>query len=850
LSKHLVIVESPTKSKKIQEYLPKGYVVDSCVGHIRDLPASKEQIPDSIRGKPWADFGVDIEHDFAPFYVTIPGKDKVLKALKAKLKDADSLFLATDEDREGESISWHLQEVLKPKVPVRRMVFNEITKEAIRAALENPRAIDMNLVQAQETRRILDRLYGYALSPLLWKKIGGNLSAGRVQSVAVRLVVMRERERRAFRQATYWDLEASLVKGGEFVAKLVAVGGKRVATSKDFDKETGKLAAGRDVLLLEEAPAKALQEKLLKATWSVADVAHQARQSSPDAPFVTATLQQEANNRLGLSAKEAMSIAQRLFENGFITYMRTDSTALSEEAVKGARDAIKAQFGDQYLGPVRTFEGKQQKGAQEAHEAIRPAGAEFVHPERADLRGKDQALYRLIWQRTLASQMPNERYISTTATIEAASATFTATGKTVEFDGYRAVYAKAEPEDDDGRLPELAKGDKPKCKEVRALSHETKPPARFTEASLVKALVDERIGRPSTYASILDTIQSRGYVANKGKALVPTFTAFAVVGLLEKHFPQLVDLQFTAEMEEKLDLIASGEKEWVPFLADFFLGKNGLQAEIARRMKAIDPADAREIDLGSMPFKVKVGRFGAYVEAERGGEIVRATVPESITPDELTEETLDRLLTAKAEGPKSIGEDPETGLQVFVLDGRFGPYYQLGLAEGDVKPKRASLPRGKKVEDANMEEALFLLRLPRDLGPHPGGGRVIAGLGRFGPYVAWAQTETTEYRSIQPPQLASIQLDEAIALLSQPKAPRAGGRFAPRPLREMGPHPRDGKPVLLMDGKYGAYVKHGDTNATVPKGTKPEELTMEQAVSVLDEREARGPAPKKKGRRR
>ncbi|MEK6985717.1 MAG: type I DNA topoisomerase [Candidatus Thermoplasmatota archaeon] len=849
----LVIVESPTKSKKIQGYLPKGYTVDSCVGHIRDLPSSKAGIPEAIKGKPWADYGVDIEHDFEPHYVTIPGKEKVIRELKAKLKGADELFLATDEDREGESISWHLVEALKPKVPVRRMVFNEITKEAVLKALKAPREVDMNLVQAQETRRILDRLYGYALSPLLWKKVGGGLSAGRVQSPAIRLVVMRERERRAFRAASYWGLTASLetqgAKGAAFEAKLISVAGKRVATGKDFDKETGKLTAGKDLLLLEEAPAKDLQGRLKKAAWKVTDVTEQARQSSPEAPFVTSTLQQEGNNRLGLSAKQTMQAAQRLFENGFITYMRTDSTSLSAEAIAGATAAVKSEFGAQFLhSEPRTWAGKQQKGAQEAHEAIRPAGAEFQHPSRTGLAGSDLALYRLIWQRTIASQMANERYTSTTATIAALDAIFTATGKHVDFPGYRAAYGViASDEGEEGALPAMRKGDTPDCRDVAATGHETKPPARFTEASLVKALVEERIGRPSTYAAILETIQNRGYVSAKGKALVPSFTAFAVVGFLEKNFPHLVDLAFTADMEEKLDLIASGEAQWVPFLRQFFLGKDGLQAQIAERLKSVPPGEGRAIDLDGLPCQVKIGRFGPYIEVERNGERLSASLPESVTPDELDAELVERLLKQKADGPQAIGEDPETGLRVFVLDGRFGPYYQLGSAEeaeaSGGKPKRASLPKGKTPADANLDEALFLLSLPKELGEHPEGGRVVVGLGRFGPYVARDVAGKLEYRSIKPDQLATIDLEGAVAAFAQPKFAR--GRAAATTLREIGPHPVDGKPIVILDGRFGPYLKHGDINANVPKGAPLESVTVDQAVDLLAERAARGPAKKK-----
>lgn len=851
--KKLVIVESPTKSKKIAGYLPKGYVVDSCVGHIRDLPSSKSDIPADIKGKPWADYGIDTEHGFTPYYVTIPGKQKVISALKAKLKAADELFLATDEDREGESISWHLVEALKPKVPVRRMVFNEITKDAILRALKAPRDIDLDLVQAQETRRILDRLYGYALSPLLWKKVGGGLSAGRVQSPAIRLIVQRERERRAFVPATYWGLTALLHKGSEFEAKLTTVAGKRIATGKDFDKDTGKLTAGKDVVPFGETQAKDLTKRIeAKSTvWLVSEVTEQQRQSSPEAPFVTSTLQQEANNRLNLSARATMQAAQRLFENGFITYMRTDSTNLSDEGIAGAQDAVRRDYGAEYLHPSkRTYGDKQQAGAQEAHEAIRPAGRDFIPPAKSGLTGQDLALYQLIWKRTLACQMANERYTSTSVTLTALEAGFSASGKRVDFAGYRAAYGATEQEE--GSLPALAKGDKPALRKLTPEGHETKPPARYTEASLVKAMVEERIGRPSTYAAILQTIQDRGYVTAKGKALVPTFTAFAVVGLLEKHFPKLIDLAFTADMEEKLDEIAAGKTKWVPFLEAFFNGKDGLKAEIDRRMTSIDPGEARTIDLGKdFPYTVKIGRFGPYLETEVNGERVSASIPEAITPDELDAATVERLLKQKAEGPQSLGEDPATGLPVYVLDGRFGPYYQLGdVEEGSKsKPKRASLPKGKTPDQGDIEEALFLLSLPKELGPAADGGKVSVGLGRFGPYVVKELGAEKEYRSIKPDRLRLIDLPEALGLLAQPKFAR-GGRGAATVLREMGNHPDDGQPIKILDGRYGPYIKHGEVNANVPKGTAVEAVSLQQALDALAERAARGPPTKKKATRK
>lgn len=843
----LVIVESPAKVKKIQQFLGDGYEVDSCVGHIRDLPSNKSEIPEAIKGKPWADYGIDIENDFKPYYITIRGKGKVITQLKKKLKDCDSLYLATDEDREGESISWHLVEALDPKVPVKRMVFNEITKKAVQAAVANPRELDLNLVQAQETRRILDRLYGYALSPLLWKKVGGNLSAGRVQSVAVRLVVMRERERMAFTAASYWDLLAHLDNGGLFEARLQAVGGKRVASGKDFGDD-GRLIAGRDVTVLAQEDAEALRDRLRRATWNVTDVDQTEKQSRPKPPFITSTLQQEANNRLNMSAKDAMRTAQRLYEAGLITYMRTDSVALSQEAIEGARSAIKVEFGDTYVPKEpRFYKGKKDSNAQEAHEAIRPAGSEYTHPDRAGLAGAEKQLYRLIWQRTLACQMENERYTQTTVTIEAEDARFSASGKVVDFPGWRAVYPSRG--DDGAELPPIAAGDQPACKEVVADGHETKAPARFTEASLVQALEAEAIGRPSTYASILDTVQNRGYVVKKGKALVPSFTAFAVTGLLERNFPELVDLKFTAKMEQALDDIAAGTAEWVPFLSEFFLGPDGLQAHIDERLETIDPEQARAIDLGptfaTADFTVRIGRFGPYVEALRDGEKVNASLPEELTPDELTAERVDELLLAKIEGPKAIGKFPETGEPIYVLDGRFGPYYQLGdVEEGSKKkPKRASLPKGKSTSDANLLDAIFLLSLPREVGPHPEGGVVLANLGRFGPYIAHDKGDGSkpEFRSLKDPdQMQHIALDEALELLAKPKA----GRRGPAVIKEMGAHPKDGKPIQLLEGRYGPYVKHETTNASLAKGVDPATFTLEQAVELIAEKIAKGPVKK------
>ncbi len=854
----LVIVESPAKVKKIKGYLPDGYLVDSSVGHVRDLPSKKSELPEAVKDKPWADYAVDVDGDFDPVYVTIRGKGKVITQLRKQLKEVDELLLATDEDREGESIAWHLVQALKPKVPVRRMVFNEITKKAVLEALENTREMDHHLVEAQETRRILDRLYGYGLSPLLWKKVGGNLSAGRVQSVAVRLAVLRERERMAFVAGSYWDLTGHLDAGGPFEARLTHVDGRRIATGRDFNPDTGRIQEGVDVLQLEEPAARDLASRCQTAPWKVTDVTAKPRSTRPFAPFITSTLQQEANNRLNLSAREAMRLAQRLYENGFITYMRTDSTSLSDEALQGAKAAVLAEFGDRYYAGPRRWDAKKSKGAQEAHEAIRPAGEEFQHPDRCGLSGKEQDLYRLIWQRTLASQMAEEKATLTTVTLAVEEATFVATGKAVDFPGWRAVYPQRRKDATDASLPAVKEGDEPRCSAVDAEGHETQPPARFTEATLVRALEEEGIGRPSTYASIIDTIVTRGYVTHRGKSLVPTFTGFAVTGLLEKHFPHLVDTRFTAHLEDDLDRIASGETTRVPVLASFWRGdgsppgapdgRAGLAADVAYQMEAMDPAQARVIDL-PIPYTVKTGRFGPYVEVEHEGERVSASLPEDVTPADLDAATVERLILAKTEGPQSLGKEPASGLPVYLLEGRYGPYYQLGqpedLPDGG-KPKRASLPKTTKPDDATLEEALFLLSLPLTLGPHPEGGNVLVGLGRFGPYVAHDRGDGSkpEYRSLPKGQaMDEVTHESALALLAQPKAGRGRG---PSVLKELGADPASGKPVRLLDGRYGPYVQIGEgrgrgknapPRASLPKGADPEATTLESALALIKARQ-------------
>jgi DNA topoisomerase I len=847
-STHLVVVESPTKARTIRAFLPEGYRVAASMGHVRDLPESAADIPGEQKGKEWARLGVNVEDDFQPLYVVPGGKKKVVAELRGLLKDADSLILATDEDREGESIGWHLLEVLKPRVPVSRIVFHEITPEAIRDALASPRQVDENLVRAQETRRILDRLVGYTVSPLLWKKIAGGLSAGRVQSVAVRLLVLRERERRAFRSGTYWDLKAHLGKNGErFSANLISVGGKRLATGKDFDENTGRITDGRNVLLLGEEDARELRARLEAGDWRVAETEEKQTVRRPAPPFTTSTLQQEANRKLRLSARDTMRIAQRLYEEGLITYMRTDSVHLSQQAISAARGRIRKLYGEEYLSPGPRQFTTSSKGAQEAHEAIRPAGTEMKTVEEVRLSGREAALYELIWKRTVASQMADARVTQISAQIAAQEAIFRASGKRIDFAGFFRAYVEgsddpeAALEDRDEPLPRLNRGDDLTLRELEALGHDTQPPARYTEASLVKTLENEGIGRPSTYASIIGTIIDRGYVEQTGNQLIPTFTAFAVTGLLEKHFQSLVDTRFTAKMEAQLDEIAAGDAEWLPYLRDFFLGESGLAAQVRIGEGNIDPREASTVHLQDFRARVRIGKFGPFLEVEEGGNTVTATIPDGVAPADLNEAQLSRLVRAKTEGPESLGVDPASGLPVFLLEGRFGPYVQLGEAKEKAdKPRRASLPKGVKPDQVTLETALRWLSLPRVLGTHPESGKEVqAGVGRFGPFVV----HDGDFRSLTTDDdVYAVALDRALELLAQPKRAQRGAE----PLREVGRHPRDGEPIALFAGRFGPYVKHGDTNASLPRGADPEKLTVDEAVTLLEERAARAP---KKGKR-
>lgn len=839
----LVIVESPTKAKTIRKFLGRDYVVESCMGHIRDLPQSAKDIPEKVKKEKWAQLGVNVDKNFEPLYCIPKDKTKVVKNLKDKLDEASELYLATDEDREGESISWHLLEVLKPKVPTKRMVFHEITKDAIQKALKDTREIDINLVRAQEARRVLDRLVGYTISPLLWKKVAYGLSAGRVQSVAVRLIVERELERIRFKKSAYWGVLAELSKDGvSFESRLQQFKNQRVATGKDFDGLTGQLTAGKDVLVLGEKDAAKLSADLKSGNWAVSDVEEKPTFRKPAAPFITSSLQQEANRKLGLSARETMQVAQKLYEQGFITYMRTDSTFLSNEAINASRDCITSKYGKEYLTPQpRTYAAKKVKGAQEAHEAIRPAGNQFQDPDETGLTGQQFRLYDLIWKRTIASQMVDARQKQVSAKITVGEAIFGASGMTIEFPGFLRAYVEGsdDPEADlaerEVRLPALKVKDAIKCMKLDPTSHETKPPARYTEASLVQTMEKEGIGRPSTYASVIGTIIDRGYVRKGGTALIPTFTAMIVSKLLSSHLTQYVDLGFTSEMEQSLDNIAEGELDWESYLASIYKGPKGLRAMVDNQEEKINPDEARTMSLEGMDkYKFHVGRYGAYLTTTRDGEDVSASVPDNESPADITPEIAEKLIDQKINGADALGKDPKTGLPIYVLSGRYGPYVQLGdVSPEDDKPKRASLPPGTQPEQVDLQMAIDLLALPRTLGEHPGTGKEIkAGLGRFGPFVV----HDGDYRSIPKGEsVITITYERAMEMLSQPKK----GRGKAAALKDLGAHPDTGDAIQVFNGPYGPYIKSGKTNASLPEGTTVETVTLEQAIGLINEK---GPA--------
>lgn len=904
--RRLVIVESPTKARKIAGYLGDGYVVESSRGHIRDLPRAAADVPAKYKSEPWARLGVNVDADFEPLYIVSPDKKGTVTELKGLLKDVDELYLATDGDREGEAIAWHLLETLKPKVPVRRMVFHEITEQAILAAAQDPRDLDNNLVDAQETRRILDRLYGYEVSPVLWKKVGRNLSAGRVQSVATRIIVQRERDRMAFRSAGYWDLGAELDAGKDnpaakpprFHARLVSVDALRVASGRDFDSlgQVKETSNGPGVLVLDETRANALVAGLSQATLTVASAEEKPYTRKPYPPFMTSTLQQEAGRKLRFSSERTMSIAQRLYENGYITYMRTDSTTLSDSALQAARSQAAELYGNEYVHPSPRQYTRKVKNAQEAHEAIRPAGETFKTPGQlhSSLDNDEFRLYELIWQRTVASQMADAR--GTTLSLRlAGTATsgeqvvFTASGRTITFPGFLSAYVETvdelsggEADDEERRLPQLRQGQSVTVAELSADGHTTNPPARYTEASLIKALEELGIGRPSTYSSIIRTIQDRGYVHKRGSALVPSWTAFAVIGLLEQHFGRLVDYDFTAAMEDDLDEIASGNERRTNWLnAFYFGGDHGVEGSVARagglkRLVGVnlEEIDAREInsiklfdDDQGRPIYVRVGKNGPYLErmvADPDGEAgalipQRANVKDGVTPDELTVEMAEQLFAIPQEG-RTLGVDPETGHEIVAKDGRFGPYVTEVLpappepveaekpkrgakkVEGP-KPRTGSLLKSMTLETVTLEDAQRLLSLPRVVGVDPASGEEItAQNGRYGPYLK----RGTDSRSLATEdQIFTVTLDEALKIYSEPK--RRGGQAASAaPLRELGVDSATGKPMVIKDGRFGPYVTDGETNASLRKGDDVLSITDERASELLADRRARGPVKRAK----
>jgi DNA topoisomerase-1 len=876
MAKPLVIVESPAKAKTLGRFLGTRYRVEASYGHIRDLPESAASVPKEIKEKDWGRLGVDIDSDFTPYYVVPLEKKKQVAHLKTAVKDASELLLATDPDREGESISWHLTQVLKPKVPVRRIVFHEITEDAVKEALEHPSDVNENLVRAQESRRILDRLYGYTLSPVLWKKVQTGLSAGRVQSVAVRLIVEREEERRRFNTAVYWDLEARMRgEGREFVATLARINDQRIASGKDFDPANGQLK-NTSARLLDEAAATALVEAVRANTpWTVTSVEQKPGVERPAPPFTTSTLTQEASRKLGFSTERTMQVAQRLFqgvdlgdgEMGLITYHRTDSTTLSDKALGESARAIQEMFGAEYHAGPRRYQTRV-KNAQEAHEAIRPSDFRRVPSQLEGILDADEVrVYELIWKRTMASQMVDARVLRTSIEISAKgpgndTAIFTASGKAIEFPGFRRAYVEgsddpaAELEEQEAILPQCKVGDRIDREgtpiallDAEPKKHETTPPARFTEASLIKELERLGIGRPSTYAPTIATIVRRGYVFRQGKALVPSFTAFAVTKLLREHFGDFVETDFTAEMEDDLDEISRGEREATAFLKEFYFGDpkhRGLRGAVEA---GAEKADYPTMELGSDPdtgdsLRVRVGRFGPFVQLGEGGPGRTASLPEDVAPADLSIERAMELIRAKAEGPRTLGTDPATGQTVFVMNGRYGAYVQLGeTPEGKKaeKPKRASLQSNMTEATVTLEDALRLLSLPRTVGLHPDDQQpVTTNFGRFGPYVR----HNDEFRSLESEDdVFGISFDAAVALLAAPKQSRRRQGATKKTLREL---TQEGAATLkLLAGRYGPYVTDGETNASIPKSVSPESLTYAQAVELLAARREAAPAPRR-----
>ncbi|MDT8910935.1 type I DNA topoisomerase [Amycolatopsis sp. PS_44_ISF1] len=899
--RRLVIVESPTKARKIAPYLGSDYVVESSVGHIRDLPRGAADVPAQYKGESWARLGVDVDNGFKALYIVTPDKKSKVTELKGLLKDVDELYLATDPDREGEAIAWHLLETLKPKVPVRRMVFHEVTEQAILAAAAATRELDADLVDAQETRRILDRLYGYEVSPVLWKKVMPKLSAGRVQSVATRIVVQRERERMRFTSASYWDISATMETSAaagapedtasprSFPARLIAVDGARLATGRDFEP-TGRLkASAADVRVLAEPDARALAQALDQRDFKVASVEEKPYTRKPYAPFMTSTLQQEAGRKLRFTSERTMRIAQKLYENGYITYMRTDSTTLSESAITAARSQATQLYGKEYVSPSPRQYTRKVKNAQEAHEAIRPSGEVFRTPGQVagELDSDEFRLYEMVWQRTIASQMTDARGTTMSVRIVGTATsgeecTFAASGRTITFAGFLKAYVEAvdteaggEADDKQSRLPVLVKDQDLNAVELSPDGHTTSPPARYSEPSLISKMEELGIGRPSTYASIVKTIQDRGYVWKKGSALVPSWVAFAVIGLMEQHFERLVDYDFTAGMEDELDRIANGDEQRAQWLSKFYFGGDmGVDGSIGRLgglKKLVDGSvediDAREInsiplfnDADGHKVVVRVGRYGPYLEREVDGQSQRANLPEDQPPDELTPEVAEKLFATPQEG-RVLGTDPVSGHEIVAKEGRFGPYVTELLPEAEPlpedataaqkkaakakqpKPRTGSLFKSMAIESMTLEDALKLLSLPRVVGKDPeSGDEITAQNGRYGPYLK----KGTDSRSLSTEdQLFSITVEEALKIYAEPKQ-RGRSATAKPPLKELGDDPVSGKPMVVKDGRFGPYVTDGEYNATLRKTDSIEELTAERGAELLAEKRAKGPAPKRK----
>ncbi len=881
----LVIVESPTKARTIKSFLSDDYVVLDSRGHIRNLPQSASEIPARVKKQPWANLGINVRDAYQPIYVISAEKQRIVRDLKKALATADELIIATDEDREGESIGWHIFDVLDPQVPVKRIVFHEITRSAILQALQNPGQLNYDLINAQKARMILDRLVGYTLSPLLWKKVAPKLSAGRVQSVAVRLLVDRERARRAFVTGTYWDLQAELSPASRqnaeahFQARLHTLNGRRLATGKDLDKATGQLAAGIDAWVLDEQQVQTVAAQLPHMAWTVLDVTERATRRSPAMPFTTSSLQIEANRRFGFTAKRTMRIAQGLYENGHITYMRTDSVHLSSQAITAARNRVQTMFGSAQMTPKPRVYKTRSRNAQEAHEAIRPAGETMATAAEKSLTGEEGRLYDLIWKRTLATQMVDARLNNITVRIGVRSAAenspvpngttvpetfavtdaeFRARGTTIQVRGFLNLYVEAPPPSDEveDRGPEFFSAPLPSLQANEVLhlhdlvpaSHDTKPPARYTEAALVKSLVDQGIGRPSTYATIIETVQNRGYAFKRSQEIIPSFTAFAVVSMLEKAFSDLVDFGFTARMEDALDQIARGETNWLEYVASFYGGDAGLETQVEEQDARIAPELFRAIDLPNLAYSVRIGRYGPFIQKDlpangQAAERLIAALPPDLAPADLTTAVADELFAQKAQGPQALGLDEQGVHEIYLCSGRYGPYLQLGPDPDDgSKPKRISIPKNMQAETITLEQARQLLSLPRCLGTHPeDGSEVTTHIGRYGPYVTHEGTYATLSGT---DTVFNITLERALTLLAEKKK---GRRASPKVLRELGAHPDDQQPVRLLDGRYGPYVKHNRLNASLPKDMDPADLDLPKALALIEERSKR---PARRRRRR